>query len=54
MTTKTIRRISAVIAAVGFLLMLTEPDYDVSCAINYIGLALFGSGSFGLQRTWGR
>ncbi len=49
MTTKTIRRISAVIAAMGFLFMLTEKAGG-PWAGTFIGLAMFCAGVAILKR----
>lgn len=51
MKTKTIRRISAIISALGFLLMLTETVDGGPWAGTFIGLALFAGGIVAMRRT---
>ena len=51
MTAKTIRRISAVIAALGFLLMLTETVDGGPWAGTFVGLAMFCVGVYAMRRT---
>lgn len=51
MTVKTIRRISAVIAALGFLLMLTETVSGGPWIGNFIGVAMLIVGTEVFRRT---
>lgn len=51
MTAKTIRRISAVITALGFLLMLTETVSGGPWIGNFIGVAMLIVGTEVFRRT---